>query len=120
MDATLEKMMGILSKNTVTIEEARDGILHCFCVVNRAFMRDGAMEIQEDSSNQSIDRMLLLLAGEVYTVGGGDLAHPSVEGLKRLKTELDDKLQLASKDPVIQRKHDEVVAKLLASVGAPG
>lgn len=117
MDATLKQLMEIVEKDSVTVRELKDGILHCFCVVNRAFMKEGAMEIQEDTSDRTLDKMMRLLAAEVYVGIGEDFENPTVESLKRLKDELDDRLQLASKDPAIQRKHEEVIGKLLSSVG---
>lgn len=120
MDATLMQLMAIVEKDSVTVRELKNGIVHCFSVVNRAFMKEGAMEIQEDTSDRTMDKMMRLLAAEVYAGIGGDFENPTVESLKRLKDELDDRLQLASKDPAIQRKHEEVIGKLFSSVVSEG
>lgn len=118
MDPTLEKLMGIVNKDAVTVQELRDGIVYCFCVVNRAYMKAGAMEIGEDSSDRVMDKMMHLLAREVSANINMDFEQPAVEGLKKLKDALDERLQFSSKDPVIFKKHEEVIGKLFQSAVA--
>lgn len=117
MDSTLQRLMAIVEQKSVTESDLRDGIVHCFCVVNRAVMRNGAMEIGEDTSEGLIDKMTRLLAQEVAANLGIDLERPTVEGLGRLQAALDRKLQFSSKDPVISRKHEEMVGKLFQLAG---
>lgn len=118
MDGTLQRLMSLLEKDSVSWEDAREGIICCFCVVNRAYMKDGAMAIGEDAADGRLDKLLRLLAEEVASRIGLKPGSRGVDDLRRLKAALDERLGFAVKDPAILRKHEEVIGKLFELAGS--
>lgn len=111
-----ESLMGKLSRATLSADEARDGILECFCVTNRKFREKGARLLGKDLTEEEMDAISQQMFRRLFTELGVDYSNPSREGLAQVKARMDEQLRYREHDPALVEQHDMACRLLIEKV----